>query len=93
MYMDVLSEKADCKATLTKVLAKLHTTFVVDLNQKWMSVVGDAKVYNLQQSIRFEYRNWLIPIPGDWVYNYHSLMKAYGDVGLLLKLLDSEVRL
>ena len=47
VYVDVLSEKADCKATLTKVLTKLHKTYIVDLNQKWMFVEGDAKVYDL----------------------------------------------
>ena len=40
VYVDVLSEKADSKATLT------HYTITqnVDLKQKWMFVVGDAKV-------------------------------------------------
>ena len=55
--------------------------------QKWMFVVGDAKVYNLLQSIRFEYGNhldWLIPLPGDWhlLYNYQKvLVKGYGVLG------------
>ena len=40
VYVDVLSEKADCKATLTKVVGKLHKIFV-NLKQKWMFVVGD----------------------------------------------------
>ena len=88
MYVDVLSEKADCKATLTRVLAKLHRTFIAYLHQKWMFVIGDAKAYNLLQSVRFEYGNhldWLIPTPGDWhTYNYQEvLMKGYGDAGLI----------
>ena len=54
-----------------------------------MFVVGNAKVYDLLQSIRFEYGNhltWFIPPPGDWhvLYNYQKvLMKAYGDAGLV----------
>ena len=87
VYVDVLSEKADSKATLTKVVGKLHKIFVVDLKQ--MFVVGDAKVYDVLQSLRLEYGNhlnWLIPLPGDFhiLYNYQKVvMKAYGDAGLI----------
>ena len=87
VYVDVLSEKADSKATLTKVVGKLHKIFVVDLKQ--MFVVGDAKVYDVLQSLRLEYGNhlnWLIPLPGDFhiLYNYQKVvMKAYEDAGLI----------
>ena len=89
VYVDVLSEKADCKATLKKVVGNLHKTFILELKQKWMFVIGDAKVYDLLQAIRLEYDHhlhWLIPLPGDWhiLYNYQKvLMKAYGDAGLI----------
>ena len=89
MYVDVISEKADCKSTLMNVLGKLHKNFIIELKQKSMFVVGDAKVYDLLQSIRLEYGNhltWLIPLPGDWhvLYNYQKvLMKACGDAGLV----------
>ena len=48
-----------------------------------MFVVSDTKVYDLQQSIRFEYGNHLtrpIPLPGDWhvLYNYRKVL-SYGD--------------
>ena len=77
--VDVLSEKADCKATLTKVVGKLHKIFIVHLKQKWMFVVGDAKVYDVLQSSRLEYGNhlnWLIPLPGDFhvLYNHQKVL-------------------
>ena len=89
VYVDVLSENADSKATLTRVVGKLHNIFVTDLIQKRMFVVGDAKVYDVFQSLRLEYGNhlnWLIPLPGDFhiLYNYQKVvMKAYGDAHLL----------
>ncbi len=91
VYVDGLSEKADCKATLTKVVGKLHKIFVVDLKQKWMFVVGDAKVYDVLQSLWLEYGNhlnWLIPLPGDFHINffiqlqegdYESLWRCWAD--------------
>ena len=36
VYVEVLSERADSKATLTKVVGKLHNIFVIDLIQKRM---------------------------------------------------------
>jgi hypothetical protein len=67
----------------------MHKTFVTELNQQWVLVVGDAKVFYKLQELRFEYgdtMSWLIPIPGDWhvLYNYHKvLMKPYADAGLI----------
>ena len=90
VYVDILSEKADCKATLLKVIGKLYKTFIHELNQKWVIVVGDAKVYDLLQALRVEEYSeslkWLIPIPGDWhvLFNYQkALMKPYADAGLI----------
>ena len=89
LRQEVFSEKADSKATLTKVVGELHNIFVVDLIQKRMFVVGDAKVYDVLQSLWLEYGNhlnWLIPLPGDFhiLYNYQKVvMKAYGDARLL----------
>ena len=63
-------------------------TFIVEQNQKWLIVVGDAKTYDIVRSIRTEYgeyMQWLIPWPGDWhiLLNYQkALMKAYADAGL-----------
>lgn len=87
---DIISEKADCKATLLKVIGNLYKTFIHKLNQKWVIVVGDAKVYDLLQALRSEEYSeslkWLIPIPGDWhvLFNYQkAVMKPYAEAGLL----------
>ena len=88
-YVDIFSEKADCKSTLIKVIGNIHKIFIKELHQKWVIVVGDAKVYDLLQAIRIDYGNnlkWLIPFPGDWhiMYNYQKVfMKPYADAGLM----------
>ena len=48
---------------------------------------GDAKLYDILKSLKFEYRaelNWLFPCPGDshLLMNYQkALMKPYYDMG------------
>lgn len=85
-YVEIVSERADCKSTLMGVIGRLQNIFVEKYRQKYVLVVGDAKTYNILQSIRFEYRSvlkWLIP---DWhiLYNYQKvLMKPYADAGLV----------
>ena len=65
----------------TSVLSQVKT-------KKWLVVVGDAKVYNVLQSLKHEYGDdlqWLFVYPGDWhlLKNYQlSLMKPYFDAGL-----------
>ena len=87
--MEIISEKADCKSTLMGVISRLQKMFVEERGLKYVLVVGDAKTYNLLQSIRFEYQSclkWMIPFPGDWhiLYNYQKvLMKPYADAGLV----------
>ncbi len=89
VYLQILSEKADSKATLRKVLANLQKVFVTGIGQKWLIVVGDAKTYDILQDLRREYGThlkWLIPFPGDWhvLFNYQKvIMKAYADAGLV----------
>ena len=68
-YVQISSERADSKSTLITILSKMYETFVVEQNQKWLIVVGDAKTYDILRSIRTEYgeqMKWLIPWPGDW---------------------------
>ena len=87
-YVEIVSEKADSKPTIMGVISRLQTTFVEELKQKYVLVVGDAKTYNLLQAICYEYKSylkWLIPFPGDWhvLFNYQkALMKPYADAGL-----------
>ena len=88
VYVDIRSERADCKETLGKVLANLYRTFIVEYNQKWLIVVEDAKTFDLLHAIRAEYGShlkWLLPFPGDWhiLFNYQKvIMKIYADAGL-----------
>ena len=63
--------------TLTKVVGNLYHTFVLQLKQRWVLVVGDAKTYDLLQSVCVEYGHhlkWLLPFPGDWhvLFNYQK---------------------
>ena len=98
IYVEILSEKADSKATLMKVVGKLHKTFIVELGQKWLIVVGDAKSFDLLRTIHSEYGahlGWMLPFTGDWhiLLNYQkALMKPYAEAGLT-KLVTTEVKL
>lgn len=88
-YVDILSEKADSKETVLKIIGNLHKVFIKELNQKWVLVVGDAKIYDVLQALRIEYGEnlrWLIPLPGDWhvLFNYQKvIIKPYADAGLM----------
>ena len=80
---------ADSNNTVLQVLNKLHAKFIVELGFRWLIVVGDAKTYDILQSLRRQYGSqmqWLLPFPGDWhiLYNYQKvLLKIYGEAGLL----------
>ena len=73
---------------MMKVLQDLHQQPILDQKQQWVIVEGDAKVYDILQSLKFEYGvelKWMIPYPGDWhlLKNYQAaLMKSYYDAGL-----------
>ena len=55
---------------------------------EYLVVEGDAKLYEILQSLKFEYDSelkWVVPYPGDWhtLMNYQkALMKPYFDAGL-----------
>lgn len=51
VYFDVLSEKADNKATLLRMVSRIHHTFITELKQKWVLAVGDAKTYDILQDL------------------------------------------
>ena len=66
----------------------LHKRFITGQNREWLVLVGDAKVYDVLQSLKYEYGEdlkWLLVYPGDWhllkIYQC-ALMKAYFDAGL-----------
>ena len=89
VYVKISSERADSRPTLIAMLSEMYKMFVIEQNQKWLLVVGDAKTYDNIKSIRAEYgeqMKWLIPWPGDWhiLPNYQkAVMKAYADAGLI----------
>ena len=56
-YVQISSERADLKSTLINILTKMHETFVVEQNQKWLIVVGDAKTYDIR-SVDYPCRIW-----------------------------------
>ncbi len=88
VYLDVLDAVADRKDTLMSMLHDLYQQLVVDQKRQWVVVEGDAKLYDILQSIKFEYGGelaWMVPYPGDWhlLKNYQiALMKPYYDAGL-----------
>ena len=43
VYVDIVSLPADSKDTIMKILRKLYTIFVLEMKNKWLIVVGDAK--------------------------------------------------
>ena len=72
----VWSLPADSKDT---ALNNLHTKFIAKLGFKWLVVVGDAKTYEILQSLRRQYGSqmqWLLPFPGDWhiLYNFQKVL-------------------
>ena len=87
-YLQVMDAVADSKDTLMQMLNNLHEHYIVKQGKQDLVVEGDAKVYDLLKSLKFEYGselNWVIPYPGDWhlLKNYQiPLMKAYYDAGL-----------
>ena len=55
VYVEISSERADSRPTIIAMLGKMYQTFVVQQNQKWLLVVGDAKTYDIVKSVRAEY--------------------------------------
>lgn len=88
VYLQVKDAVADCKDTMMQMLHELHHQYIVQQRRHWLLVEGDAKLYDILQSLKFEYGDelkWLYPYPGDWhmLKNYQSaLMKPYFDAGL-----------
>ena len=66
--------KADSKDTLMSMLHDLYDEFIhTATGNKYLVVEGDAKIYELLQSLKLEYSDelgWLIPYPGDWLGHY-----------------------
>ena len=85
VYLKVLDAKSDSKDTLMQILHELYQQFIIGHEKKNLVLVADAKLYEILQSLKFEYGKelqWVIPFPGDWhlLMNYQQvLMKPYFD--------------
>ena len=88
VYLKVLDAKSDSKDTLMQILHELYQQFIIGHEKKNLVLVADSKLYEILQSLKFEYGKelqWVIPFPGDWhlLMNYQKvLMKPYFDAGL-----------
>ena len=88
VYLQVLDAKSDSKDTPMQVLHDLYQRFIQGQGKEWVVVAGDAKIYEVVQSLKYEHGEelkWLLPYPGDWhlLKNYQcALMKPYFDTGL-----------
>ena len=88
VYLEVMDAISDTKDTQLELLHELFTKFIKDQPREYLVVEGDQKLFDVLQSLKFEYGSeldWVIPIPGDWhlLMNYQSaLMKPYFDAGL-----------
>ena len=87
-YLEVMDAVADTKDTMIEMLYNLHHKFIEDQGLNYLVVEGDAKLFNILQSLKHEYGDklqWVIPYPGNWhtLKNYQpALLKAYFDAGL-----------
>ncbi len=82
LYLEVMDAVADSKDTMITMLHTLHHKFIEGQSRQFLVVEGDAKLYDILQSLKHEYGEelkWVIPYPGDWhtLMNYQTpLMKG-----------------
>lgn len=88
VYYKVIDAIADQKDTVLAVLHSLYATYINGKGLDYLIVEGDAKLYDVLQSIKFEYGSefkWLLPMTGDWhlLKKFQiALMKPYSEGGL-----------
>ena len=87
-YLEVMDAVSDRKDTQLELLQDLFTKFIKGQHREYLVVEGDQKLYEVLQSLKFEYGkelDWIIPFPGDWhlLKTYQlAVMKPYFDAGL-----------
>ena len=85
-YYRIMNAVADSQDTVMFMLNELHEEYIVQKKSKHTE--GDAKLYEVLQSLKEEYKQdlkWLILMPGDWhaLKNFQiALMKPHFDLGL-----------
>ena len=60
---------ADSKDTMTARLHNLYQKFIEGHDLQYLLVEGDAKLFDVLQSLKHEYGDelsWMLPYPGDW---------------------------
>ena len=85
VYLQVLDAKYESKDTLMHILFDLHLQFIEGPGKEHLVLKADAKLYEVIQSLKYEYGDEVLPFPGDWhlLKNYQTaLMKHYFDAGL-----------
>ena len=85
IYFDVLDAIADKKETVLLVLDKLRKQIVEAHQKEWLVVAGDAKLYDVLKTIKYEYGDeftWLICYPGDWhmLANYQRILRSHTSI-------------
>ena len=68
IYLQVKDAVADTKDTMMDMLHELQE-FIVEQKHQWLILEGDGKIYEISQSLKFEYSEelkWVIPFRGDW---------------------------
>ena len=68
-YLEVMDAVADSADTMMQMLHNLQDQYITGQSRQRLAVEGDAKVYNILKSLKFEYGEeyeWLIPYPRDW---------------------------
>ena len=78
-YLRVIDAVAVNKDTLMSLLHDLYQQYIVEQRLDHLVVEGDAKLYEISQSLKHEYGNelsWIIPFPGDW-HTLKNLLKPY----------------
>ena len=87
-YLEALDAISDSKDTLLDLLHDLYVKLIVNQNKEYLVIEWDQKLYEVLQSLTFEYGkdlDWVLPIPGDWhmLMNYQiAIMKPYFDARL-----------
>ena len=87
-YLNIMGAVAYTKDTLMSMLLDLHMQFIESKKCEYLVAEGDAKLYEILQSLKIEYDSelkWVVPYTGDWhtLMNFQkALMKPYFDAGL-----------
>ena len=88
VYWQVLDAPSENKDTIISIIQDLHQRFIIGQKRTHVIVEGDAKLYEIFQSLKLEYGDelkWLLIYPGDWhlLKNYQiALVKPYFEPGL-----------